>query len=512
MIELLLSLLVVTLIISNARLLYFLQLKEYRLDRFIDFIRFDKGKRQLANPVAIILYLAFIAVFIYDPAENYLLYLLIGALAYNLLYVYKLGFFRFKPTKKALVICALQVLLLGTYVYFNFSAKSLYVVYLAAPILLQLIVLAFVPVTKLAKEIYIYQAKKKINSMKDLKVIGITGSYGKSSTKELLYQILSTKYKVLKTPANINTDIGVANVILNQLKSKHEIMIIEMGAYRIGEIANICKMRKPDIGILTAVAKQHLSLFGSLENIKKAKSELLTSVKEDGLRVINGDNINSMDVAKNLGLESETYGIKSKDVDHKITNVKEDEDGIFFELDDISVKANIVGKHQALNLAAAIIAAKQIGMTKVEIECAAKQITSPEAALTLRQGYRGSIILNDSYNSNPDGFTAAINVAKNQKVQGRKILITMGMIELGNESHELHQEVAKHAKDVFDLFIITRKEAYKPFSEIIPNNKIKLIEDPDVLFKYLKKNVEQYDLILIENRLFKHILDFLLEK
>lgn len=511
MIELTIGLLAISLLISSTRLLYFLQLKEYRIDRFIDFIRFDKGKRQLVHPFAISVYLAFIVFLIVDPNEQNALILVSAALAFNIYYVLRHSFYRFKPTKKALTIFASEVLLLAAYLYLQFSIEAVYISYIAAPLLLILIVLAFIPVTKVAKEIYILQAKRKISSMKNLTVIGITGSYGKSSTKEFLYQILSTKYKVLKTPANINTDIGVANIILNKLKTKHEIFIVEMGAYRIGEIANICKMRKPDIGILTAVAKQHLSLFGSLENIKIAKSELLQSVKDVGLRIINGDNENSADVAKTLGLESVTYGTKSKDVDYKINDLKETDEKILFNVDGVKVEASVVGLHQALNITAAIIAAKDAGMTNIEIECAVKQISPPEAVLSLMPGYRGSIILNDSYNSNPDGFIAAINVAKNQKVQGRKILITMGMVELGKESDELHSEVAKHAKDAFDLFIITRKEAYRPFAEVVPENKIKLIEDPDVLFKYIKKNVEKYDLILIENRLYKNVLDLLLK-
>ncbi len=494
---------------SSSRLLYFFQLKEYRLDRFIDFIRYDKGKRQVINPFGLILYIAFIVLYFYG---DYSLVIYLAALAAmsNIIIVIAKGFFRFKPTKKALLIFGAQVLSLVSYIYFNYGIESLFIIYIAAPILLSSLVLFLSPVTKLAKEIYISRAKQKISSMKDLKVVGITGSYGKSSTKEFLHQILATKYKVLKTPENINTDIGVAKVILNKLNENHEIFIIEMGAYKIGEIANICKMRNPDIGILTAVAKQHLSLFGSLENIKIAKSELLQSVREGGLRIINGDNVNSKDVAQNLGLESVTYGIKDKDVEYKINDLKEENGKIYFEVDGAHISAEVTGAHQALNITAAIIAAKEIGMTKIEIECAVKQINPPEAVLSLRSGYRGSIILNDSYNSNLDGFIAAINVAKNQKVQGRKILITMGMIELGKESDEIHEEVARHAKDNFDLFIITRKEAYAPFAKVIPESKIKLIEDSDVLLKYMKKTVEQYDLILIENRLYKPVLDLLL--
>jgi UDP-N-acetylmuramoyl-tripeptide--D-alanyl-D-alanine ligase len=511
-IELILGVVILSIFLSTTRLLYFIQLKEYRADRFIDFLRYDKGKRQLIEPFSFTIYLGYILILLLSLAEITLLGLALVTLASNLLRVWKYGLYRFKPTKKAVLIYAIFLAILTLYLSFGITLQSISIIYLASPIILISVVLIFVPITKAAKELYIYRAKRKIESFKNLTVIGITGSYGKSSTKEFLYQLLSQKYKVLKTPANINTDIGVAGIILNNLQSDHDVFIIEMGAYRIGEIANICKMKSPDIGILTAVAKQHLSLFGSLDNIKKAKSELLLAVKEGGLRLVNGDNSNSDGLAHSLNLETKTYGMKNNKVDYRIKDVEDTDEILKFEVSGIKVGVKVLGVHQALNVSAAMLAAKEVGMTNAEIETASKAISSPEAVLSLQSGYRGSIILNDSYNSNPDGFIAAINVAKKQKVQGRKVLVTMGMLELGKESDDLHYEVAKHTKGVFDSVIITRKEAYAPFAKLIPTNKIKLIEDHEVLFKYLKKNVEKYDLILIENRLYKYILDFLLDK
>jgi len=150
-------------------------------------------------------------------------------------------------------------------------------------------VLINVPVN-IVKNIIFILAKNKVSKIKNLTVIGITGSYGKSSTKEFLSQILSKKFRVLKTPGNINTEIGVSQFILKNLKTDVEILIVEMGAYRAGEIRRICGIVRPKIGILTGISQQHLALFGSMESIKNAKYELINSLPKDGLAVFNGEN------------------------------------------------------------------------------------------------------------------------------------------------------------------------------------------------------------------------------
>ena len=508
MLELAIFLTIVNILLGGIRQLYFYQLKEYRLDRLLDFLKFDKGARQIFRIPNVILYLTAVYT-LFGPAPSLtIVFILILILVSNVYFVFVQGFYRPKKTKKALLIFAIYALLLFAYLFVYHTPFDLNVIYVLSPFVLLGTVVVFMPVTKLAKEYYIRAATKKIADH-DIKVIGITGSYGKSSAKEFLETILSEKFEVLKTPKNINTDIGVARIILSKLRKEHQVFIVEMGAYKKGEIKKICDMVKPEIGILTAVAKQHLSLFGSFRNIKRAKGELLESVR-DGLAIINGDSKGCLETADELGIEAVSYGLKNVDTDHLITELEHDGECLSFKLDGYAIKVHVLGDHQSLNVAGAIIAAQHLEMTGTEIFEALKKIEPPKAVLSLKSGFRGSIILDDSYNSNPDGFIAAIKVAKDQKVEGKKILITMGMIELGKESDELHREVGRLAGSVFDLIITTRREAYKPFQKVVPDEKLKLIEKPAEITAFLKKKVDKFDLILIENRLFDEVKQFLL--
>lgn len=507
MIQIQIGLLTLCILLSSLRQLHFYQLKEYRIDRLIDFIRFDKGKRQLFKIPFVLTYLAAITLLFLNQNEYYILLILILNLISQIIYGLTTGFHRPKPTKKALLILALHYLLLVLLLilllhFLSISSyTSILITYLISPLLLLSLLLIFIPITKFAKESVIKKAKQKIESNPNLKIIGITGSYGKSSTKEFLYQILSSKFKVLKTPANINTDIGVAGIILRELKDDHEIFIVEMGAYRIGEIANICKMTPPDISILTAISHQHVSLFGSFDNIKKAKSEILTNQKPGAISIINLDSQGVIDAVKNLKLNEVSYGSQNKNAKNLITDAKQNKEHIEFKLNNEDFKANVLGTHQSQNITAAILAARHLKMTDSEIKKVLEEIESPIDSLKVIDGYNGSIIIDDSYNSNPDGFIAAIDAAKNKKVEGKKILITMGMIELGKKSEEHHKRVGQLANKYFDLIIVTKKEPFRFFEKVIESKKLHLLENPEKLTQFLKENVLQYDLILIENRL-----------
>jgi len=146
------------------------------------------------------------------------------------------------------------------------------------------------PLNDLIKTYYVSKASTKLDHHQKLIVIGVTGSYGKTSTKEILHQILSTKYKVLKTPSSYNTAVGVANVVLKELKNDHEIFIVEMGAYKKGEIKKICELTKPHIGIITGLNEQHLDRFKTIENTLKAKTELIEALPSNSVIALNFDN------------------------------------------------------------------------------------------------------------------------------------------------------------------------------------------------------------------------------
>jgi len=174
-----------------------------------------------------------------------------------------------KFTLKIIVVLVSGILLEFLILFYFYSMAILLLLIILAPIIVSLIVFAFQPVSYFWRKKTMSQARKKREEFKNLIIIGITGSYAKTSTKEILAEILSEKYNVLKTPRNINAEIGIAKTILKELKSEHQVFIAEIGAYNRGKIKEVCKMLQPKIGILTGINEQHLATFGSLENIRK---------------------------------------------------------------------------------------------------------------------------------------------------------------------------------------------------------------------------------------------------
>lgn len=397
--------------------LYFWQLKEYRWDRFRAFLFTFDGKQYLFP---------------------------------------SLHFFRPRLTLKILIL-----IYLAGYFSFYLSGFNVLLAYLLVPLTASLAVLFLNPLTGWLYDLIIFAAKIKLLFYKKLIVIGITGSYGKTSTKEILSHLLSPKYFVLKTPANSNTLIGVALTILKSLNFHHQYFIVEMGAYRIGEIAAICRLVKPTIGILTGINEQHLGLFGSQANIIRAKSELLLALPKHGLAVVNGVN----PFTKKLIISqapTKFYGYSK-------------------------LKTNLLGREQQLNIWASVIVARYLGINQFDLT----HIPQFKTALALTLGLNRAMIINDSYNSNPAGFSQAIKLAADLPYKN-KILITPGIIELGSQSTKIHKQLAALAQPIFDQIYVTKPEISAYF-------QADYFTEAELLQK-LKSILTRNHLLLIEGR------------
>lgn len=383
------------------RCLYFWQLKEYRWDRFREFLKTSEAKRYFL------------------PGRNFL---------------------RPRLTLKIVLLFLFGLVLSRQFVW--------WLGYLLVPVTTAFLAAAFSPISDLVKWIVVLLAKLKLLFWhRRLLVIGITGSYGKTSTKEILAHVLAAKFMVAKTPETNNTLIGVAKAVL-KLKPATEIFVVEMGAYKIGEIAAICRLVKPKIGILTGINQQHLGLFGSQEKIIQAKSELLRALPKNGLAVVNGESQLARRAARGINAGVKYYQAGS-------------------------YPTNLLGAHQQLNIAAAMIVAKYLGVDKFNLT----DIPRFKTALTRVTGLNGAVIINDSYNSNPDGFLAAIALAKTIPAR-KKVLISPGIIELGRASKEVHARLRLAAAAVFDQVHITKNETQllKKLKTMLTKNHLLLIE------------------------------------
>src|SRR3989344_3617091 len=273
----------------------------------------------------------------------------------------------------------------------------------------------------IVRNVVLKKAKKKMSSFKNVIVIGITGSYGKTSTKEFLHTILSSKFNVLATPEHKNSEMGIAQTILKELRPEHQIFIVEMGSYNKGGINLLCNMVMPTIGLVTGVNEQHLATFGSLENLLSAEGgrELAQCLPKDGLIVVNGENKYCLDLYKKTELNKRIYTLKRDRINSDIwtEDILVQKDSVSFvavnhnkEMSHFAV--NVLGGHNVQNLLGAITVAKELGMTMQEISQACKDIKPGQAGIALKEGVHGIDIIYSSYSSNPDGVVVDLGYFK----------------------------------------------------------------------------------------------------
>lgn len=296
---------------------------------------------------------------------------------------------------------------------------------------------------------YINDAKRILRECPNLTVIGITGSFGKTSVKYFLDQILSVKYNVLKTPGNFNTPLGVVRTIRGELRATHDIFLCEMGAKNVGDIKEICDIVHPKHGIITSVGPMHLESFGSIENVKKTKFELADALPPDGFLWLNMDNENVRDCS--AGRRFIAYGIDSHE-GYYVENLSVSSAGSEFDAvspsgERCSYKTKLIGRHNAVNICGAIAAANTLGIPLSEMKAAVRRLECVPHRLELKQNGNVTII-DDAYNSNPSGAKAALETLS--MLDGYKILVTPGMVELGGMERELNLEFGRQAAEVCD--------------------------------------------------------------
>jgi UDP-N-acetylmuramoyl-tripeptide--D-alanyl-D-alanine ligase len=366
------------------------------------------------------------------------------------------------------------------------------------------VLIAKIP-TKITKKIIIYQAKQKLKKFKNLKIIGITGSFGKTSVKEFTFQILAAKYKVLKTEKNINTDIGVAETILKNLNPAHQIFIVEMGAYKQGEIKDICQITPPDISILTAISEQHQESFKSLENTIATKSEIFEYQKKGGLAIISADNYYCIQIAQRLKQRKILYSTRNK-ADFYAQNIKVFPNGFLFTLlidgQKITIESKLLGRHNVSNLLPAIAVAQKFGLTLDEIKNQINKIAPIEKTMRIIPGIKNSIFIDDSYNANPDGIIAALDYLK--LYPSKKIIVSSGMYELGKTAKKLYLEVGIAIGKICDLAIFTnlnhKDQLVKGFTKFGKKENIVFENNLKKVKEILNNQLAQKPVILFEGR------------
>lgn len=508
----------ISMTVEYLQFAYFWQLKEYRWDRFLDLLSTNEGKRIIFRYDFLYKIPLILVVFFWDQGHFWVI-------QWSVFLIYFLDFLYLltkvvlkKPIKKpkfslkVILILFLSIVLEIAFYLKTDDIKTIATFSFLRFVLITIIVNLLNIATQIIKKYTALLAKKKLAMYPKLRVIGITGSYGKTSTKEILTQLLAYKFKVICTPKNNNTDFGISKFILKTNFKDIDFFVVEMGAYKVGDLNEHCNIVNPEIGILTAISPQHLSLFGSIENIQEAKYELLRYLPKNGLAVTNSDNKYCREFLGELDAKVMTFGFEEEyNPTCLIEDLKKTEDGILCtfkkvldgKITHIDLQTKLSGEYNILNLAPSLLVVNHLGFSVEEIKEAIKNVENPKHALQI-YNYGQTIVIDDTYNSNPDGFKAAINTLSSYPHEYKKIVVTRGIIELGELSDEIHEQLGGEIAFVADELVITAPDFVEPLKKGVGTKyqtKIMIKISGIELFDYLKSHKTTKSVILFENRI-----------
>ena len=513
-------------------LLHLLQLDSYANLRLFKWLLHLPRERLFALPISLVL-----GIFLFVSV------LIPGVLVSTLTVVWAtIGFYFYQKTpmpiqKKALVYTARakRILLTSVALDLLFTASlffllsnsvelaldtSLFAVFLisilVSPLLIVLANILLIPIQRGINFYYLFSAKKKLTKVSPV-IIGITGSYGKTSTKYFLTKILSERFSVLMTPGSFNTLLGISSVINKELKSHHRIFIAEIGAYVRGDVTEKCKFLNPSIGILTTIGPEHFERFKTMENIVRTNYELIESLPSDGLAVMNAENeytIKLIDETSNCKVAR--FGLADSVLEKdklRVTakNISTSVQGLSFEIEDVLTKrfltatCRILGRHNVANILAGAAVGLEMGLTLEEVVRGIAKIEAAPHRLQLLSRPGGVTIIDDAYNSNPVGAEEALRALSEFKT-GKKILITPGMVELGELEEEKNREFGVQAAGVCDHVILVGINQTKPIlqglqSRNFPEERLFVCQDLNEALVQMNKLVVAGDVVLFENDL-----------
>lgn len=483
---------------------YLLQLKEYRLNRLADYFRTAAGKRILYNP---------------------------------LVPIFSRSFRRPKFTKKAALLFLVALVLNGglasiTIAYLPALVFTVLFVTAISPIIFVLFTLGLIkPLDIFLRRRILNAAARKMTGLKNLMVIGVTGSYGKTSTKEFLSAILETKFKVIKTSGHLNVETGIANFILQRVDDSYDIFVCEMAGYQRGDISAISKIIKPKVAVLTGANEQHLALFGSMANLLSAEGglELINALPSDGFAVMNGTNRYTRGIYETAnGTKFLTSTKPDKSADMWVENIKVFPDHLEFKIlskknsNGVQFHTNLLGAQNIENILLAAAVAEELGIKLEDMVEVVSKFKPMDKTMILSQLRSGINLVDSSYASNPEGVLAHLDYLKSWGTnppplklrRARKIVIMPCLIELGSASRERHEEIGEKLASVADLAIITTSEHFpdilagaKKMIGAEAGKKILLIEKVKRVVEEIKKIAAKNDVILLEGRSQENIIN-----
>lgn len=383
----------------------------------------------------------------------------------------------------------------------------------AQPFMLALGNIASAPIEKALQEGFKNQARQKLSGKQ---VVAITGSYGKTGTKEAVAHLLETKYPLIKTPGSFNTPMGLCKVINEKMEAHHEMFVTEMGATRKGDIKELCELVRPTVGIITSIGVAHLETFGSPEAVARTKFELADALPPDGILIYNADYELARKHAEGRPQNKITYGLE-QGADYMPLNLRCGREGSIFDIKTPrgtieGVKIQLLGKLHALNVTAAFAAGQHFGIDPERLKYGASTLGQVEARLQLIQNPGGYLIINDGFNSNPIGAATAAETL-GYFVGFKKIMVTPGIVDLGGEHKKVNFAFGKAAAPFCDTVLLINERRTKPIADGLVSagfdeNNILPFPSLAAARGWLAANADAQSVVLFENDLPDHMEQF----
>jgi UDP-N-acetylmuramoyl-tripeptide--D-alanyl-D-alanine ligase len=344
-------------------------------------------------------------------------------------------------------------------------------------------------------------------------VIGVTGSYGKTSVKHILGHVLETAAPTLITPGSVNTAMGIARIVRERLAAHHRYLVVEMGAYGIGSIARLCALTPPKLGIITAIGMAHYERFKTLDAVARAKFELAEAARDNGGTAILAADVLEFAWPREFVARHRdrvvTVGADAA-ADLVIDSLRQQPDGIVAEVQwrgaRYVLRAPLFGLHQGHNVALAFGAACTLGLAPEDVVASLRSTPQIAHRLEVKRQGDGAIVIDDAYNSNPVGFASALDLLDAlRQPEGRRILVTPGMVELGAAHQEEHERIGRLAAARVDVLLAVAPHRVEPlaaaFAAAAPEREIVPCPTFAEARGWLDRNLGGRDVVLIENDL-----------
>lgn len=390
-----------------------------------------------------------------------------------------------------------------------FTAGGIAIIPIFTPLIVYIAHLCTNVVEKAIAKRYIKKAKAKLASHTDLKIVGVTGSFGKTSVKNIIAGLLAEKYKVCVTPFSYNTPLGLSKTVLENLDENDQVFVAEMGARNVGDIAELCNMVQPTIGVITGIGNQHMATFGSSQNLINTKAELVTHItNRNGTMVFNTDTQLAEQMYNVATCTKVQVGLNVKSNIYA-TDINSTKNGSVFTLHIgkekyKNVTTTLLGEHNISNILTAVCVAVELGLSGEQIVAGISKLVPTAHRLALVPSTNALVVIDDAYNGSLEGTKSALNVLA--KFDGTKVVITPGLVELGAEQFNSNFEFGRNLAKVADYVIITGVVNYDAISSGLEfcnfaTNKIIRAGTLNQAVSMLSSITNPGDVVLFENDL-----------